>query len=250
MVGRQASDLHGTGLQWPNLVAPDHRGLDDLAFAEIDQTGTGFSYTCNLLCGSSVTPVLVALTKVDMTDWPAGYVVLAINQAELRAAQLALLDRTAELQSMVARLIDLKGARRPLRRLTGNAGRPTHSPAGVVEGDVPSTLGNDRGHSVVATNGIHDPGNVRHGENNTPVTKTRLETVAQVDFGDIDGLSVRELQVLRLSAIGHSNKAIASGLHIGLKTVDTYKARAMSKLGFQSRVEAVRFAVKMGWVEG
>jgi DNA-binding NarL/FixJ family response regulator len=49
-------------------------------------------------------------------------------------------------------------------------------------------------------------------------------------------LSPREVEVLRLTAIGHSNKSIANMLHIGVKSVDTYKARAMEKLGFRNRV--------------
>src|ERR1700733_288387 len=47
-------------------------------------------------------------------------------------------------------------------------------------------------------------------------------------------LSPREVEVLRLTAIGHGNKSIANMLHIGVKSVDTYKARAMEKLGFRN----------------
>ena len=62
-------------------------------------------------------------------------------------------------------------------------------------------------------------------------------------------LSAREKEVLRLTALGHSNKTIANTLHIGGKSVDTYKARAMTKLGFTTRVEVVRFAVRNGWLD-
>lgn len=61
-------------------------------------------------------------------------------------------------------------------------------------------------------------------------------------------LSVREIDVLKLAAIGHSNKTIADSLQIGIKSVDTYKARAMAKLGFESRVEVVRYAAGKGWL--
>jgi DNA-binding NarL/FixJ family response regulator len=61
-------------------------------------------------------------------------------------------------------------------------------------------------------------------------------------------LSSREIEVLQLTASGHSNKAIATKLEIGLKSVDTYKARAMAKLGFHSRVDVVRFALNQGWL--
>ncbi len=62
-------------------------------------------------------------------------------------------------------------------------------------------------------------------------------------------LSEREAEVLRLTASGHSNKVIANALEIGLKTVETYKARAMTKLGFHSRVEVIRFALRQGWLD-
>jgi DNA-binding NarL/FixJ family response regulator len=68
------------------------------------------------------------------------------------------------------------------------------------------------------------------------------------DPGATTDLSAREVDVLRLTAVGHSNKTIAARLLIGVKTVDTYKARAMSKLGFQSRVEVVHYAMSKGWL--
>jgi DNA-binding NarL/FixJ family response regulator len=68
------------------------------------------------------------------------------------------------------------------------------------------------------------------------------------EAGAVADLSPREIEVLRLTAIGHSNKSIASTLRIGLKSVDTYKARAMEKLGFRNRVEVIRFALSKGWL--
>lgn len=62
-------------------------------------------------------------------------------------------------------------------------------------------------------------------------------------------LSVRETEVLRLAALGHGTKSIAARLKIGPKSVETYKARAMSKLGFSGRVELVRFAAAEGWLD-
>jgi DNA-binding NarL/FixJ family response regulator len=62
-------------------------------------------------------------------------------------------------------------------------------------------------------------------------------------------LSERELEVLRLTALGNSNKMIATALRISVKTVETYKARAMEKRGFRTRVDIVRFAVSKGWMD-
>ncbi|MBB4200312.1 DNA-binding response regulator [Rhodoblastus sphagnicola] len=61
-------------------------------------------------------------------------------------------------------------------------------------------------------------------------------------------LSEREVDVLRLTALGHSNKAIANLLKLGVKSVETYKARAMDKLGFHGRVELVGYALRRGWL--
>lgn len=65
-----------------------------------------------------------------------------------------------------------------------------------------------------------------------------------------DTLSEREIEVLRLIAEGHSNKEIASRLKLSVKTVETYKTRLMSKLGFHSRTEIVRYALDQGWLQG
>jgi DNA-binding NarL/FixJ family response regulator len=68
------------------------------------------------------------------------------------------------------------------------------------------------------------------------------------EIGTRGELSAREIDVLRMTAIGHSSKTIAAKLQIGVKSVDTYKSRAMAKLGFQSRVEVVRYAAAKGWL--
>lgn len=61
-------------------------------------------------------------------------------------------------------------------------------------------------------------------------------------------LSEREAAVLRLVAAGHSNKETSARLSISVKTVETYKARAMEKLGFRTRVDVVRYASSRGWL--
>jgi DNA-binding NarL/FixJ family response regulator len=61
-------------------------------------------------------------------------------------------------------------------------------------------------------------------------------------------LSDRETDVLRLIAFGHSNKEISAKLACSLKTIETYKARAMEKLGHKTRVDIVRHAMSMGWL--
>jgi two-component system, NarL family, response regulator NreC len=67
-----------------------------------------------------------------------------------------------------------------------------------------------------------------------------------VQKSDLDQLSERELEVLRLIALGHSNKEIAEMLYLSVKTVETYKARVMEKLELNSRAALVRFALQHG----
>ncbi len=59
-------------------------------------------------------------------------------------------------------------------------------------------------------------------------------------------LSQRELQVLRLVARGYTSAEIAKQVFIGVKTIETYRARFAEKLGLRTRSEIVRFAVQMG----
>ncbi len=61
-------------------------------------------------------------------------------------------------------------------------------------------------------------------------------------------LSEREIEVMRLVAAGHSNKEISGKLELSVKTVETYKHRAMEKLGFRTRVEVVRYGLTRGWL--
>jgi DNA-binding NarL/FixJ family response regulator len=63
-----------------------------------------------------------------------------------------------------------------------------------------------------------------------------------------EALSEREAEVLRLIALGYANKEIAAQLSLSVKTVETFKARAMEKLGLRSRVDIVRHAVNQGWL--
>ena len=61
-------------------------------------------------------------------------------------------------------------------------------------------------------------------------------------------LSEREIDVLRLLAQGFTSKEIADQLSIGVKTVETYKSRAVEKLDLRTRAQIVRFAVTQGWL--
>jgi DNA-binding NarL/FixJ family response regulator len=61
-------------------------------------------------------------------------------------------------------------------------------------------------------------------------------------------VSERETDVLRLIAMGHSNKEVAARLKISVKTVEVHKANAMKKLGLTGRVDLIRYGVLQGWL--
>jgi len=65
---------------------------------------------------------------------------------------------------------------------------------------------------------------------------------------DLGELTDREAEVVRLIAMGHSNKEIAARLGISVKTVETHKARSLEKLDLHSRADLVRHALQHGWL--
>ena len=75
---------------------------------------------------------------------------------------------------------------------------------------------------------------------------------AKKDFGGITGRDItptpRELEVIRLLAEGKSNKEIGSVLGITVRTVETYRAKIMSKLGVHSIAELIRYALNRGLI--
>ncbi|MEA2910266.1 MAG: hypothetical protein QOJ15_2347, partial [Bradyrhizobium sp.] len=62
-------------------------------------------------------------------------------------------------------------------------------------------------------------------------------------------LTEREVEALKLTALGFTNKEAARQIGIGEKSVETYKARAMEKLGLKTRAELVRYAAVQGWFD-
>ncbi len=66
--------------------------------------------------------------------------------------------------------------------------------------------------------------------------------------GTAVSLTERESEVLRFAALGFTNKEIAARLGLGIKSVETYKARGADKLGLKTRAEIVRFASAEGWL--
>jgi two-component system, NarL family, response regulator NreC len=67
--------------------------------------------------------------------------------------------------------------------------------------------------------------------------------------GPPDGLSEREVEVLRMIALGHTNGEIADELYLSVRTVETHRAHIQQKLRIGSRSGLVRYALDHGLVK-
>jgi two-component system response regulator DesR len=67
-------------------------------------------------------------------------------------------------------------------------------------------------------------------------------------WAELDPLTDRERQVLRLAGDGRSSAEIADELHLAEGTVRNYLSEAISKLGAKNRIEATRLAREKGWL--
>jgi two-component system response regulator NreC len=62
-------------------------------------------------------------------------------------------------------------------------------------------------------------------------------------------LAPREREVVRSITLGYTNREIADRLDLSIKSVESYRARVMLKLGLSSRAELVRYAFRTGLLE-
>ena len=67
--------------------------------------------------------------------------------------------------------------------------------------------------------------------------------------GPPDDLTEREIEVLRLIALGHTNTEIAEQLYLSVRTVESHRAHIQQKLGVSSRAELVRYALDNDLIE-
>jgi len=77
----------------------------------------------------------------------------------------------------------------------------------------------------------------------------RTHAKPSANKGAAPALTDREAAVLKMAALGFTNKEMASRLDVGVKSVETYKARGLEKLGLRTRAELVRYASGQGWLE-
>src|SRR2546425_1033243 len=65
---------------------------------------------------------------------------------------------------------------------------------------------------------------------------------------ELEPLTPRELEVLKLIAEGHNSKEIAALLVLSIKTVERHRANILGKLGMRDRVELTRYAIRRGLI--
>lgn len=76
--------------------------------------------------------------------------------------------------------------------------------------------------------------------------------LSKKDGGEEDerqALSPREVEVLRLMALGHTNREIAEQLELSVRTVETHRSHIQQKLNLSSRPELTRYALAHGLID-
>lgn len=76
-----------------------------------------------------------------------------------------------------------------------------------------------------------------------PELGARLASEPEKQSGPPDDLTEREVEVLRLIALGHTNGEIAGQLYRSVRTVESHRAHIHRKLGLQTRADLVRYAL-------
>lgn len=66
---------------------------------------------------------------------------------------------------------------------------------------------------------------------------------------DRNGLTDRELEVLKLIAAGNTNQEIAEMLHLSINTVQVHRSHIMDKLDLHNRTELIKYALRRGLIE-
>jgi two-component system, NarL family, response regulator NreC len=75
-----------------------------------------------------------------------------------------------------------------------------------------------------------------------PELGARLATEPPTPMGMADDLSSREIEVLKLIAMGHTNSEIASKLYLSVRTVESHRAHIQQKTGRTTRADLVAYA--------
>jgi two-component system, NarL family, response regulator NreC len=79
-----------------------------------------------------------------------------------------------------------------------------------------------------------------------PRLGARVATEPEETTGAPDGLSDRELEVLRLVALGYTNAKIGNDLFLSIRTVESHRSHVQQKIGATSRADLVLYAQQHG----
>jgi len=82
-----------------------------------------------------------------------------------------------------------------------------------------------------------------------PELCARIATAETAPTGPPGDLTEREVEVLSLIALGHTNSEIAAQLYLSVRTVETHRSHIQRKLGLSSRAELVRYALDNDLIE-
>ena len=81
-----------------------------------------------------------------------------------------------------------------------------------------------------------------------PQLGARLAAAPPEPAGPEHDLSEREVEVLRLIALGHTNSEIGEQLYLSVRTVESHRAHIQQKIRLTSRAELVHYALEHGLV--
>lgn len=82
-----------------------------------------------------------------------------------------------------------------------------------------------------------------------PSLGARLVATPEKPTGPPGDLSGREVEVLRLLALGHTNAEVGEQLFLSVRTVETHRAHVQQKLSLTTRAELVRYALDHGLLD-
>lgn len=73
--------------------------------------------------------------------------------------------------------------------------------------------------------------------------------LAKLEADPLESLSERERELLRLVALGYTNREIGERVYLSVRAIEVNRAKLMDKLGIESRPDLVRFAIEHGVID-
>jgi two-component system response regulator NreC len=220
--------------------------------------------------GARAGPTGTGFTGADFVK-----IVLADDHAVVRSGLRMLLDSEAGLQ-VVAEAGDVESARRYVRGHRPNVlVLDLNMPGGSSLEAIPLIRDESPNTQIVVLTMQQEPGFARHALGAGAIgyvlkeaaDEELVEAVRRAAVGESylnprlgarlasepppgppDDLSEREVDVLRLIALGHTNAEIAQRLFLSVRTVETHRAHIQQKLRLSSRAELVGYALKRGLI--